>query len=123
MFGASSSCLAGLGSLRIPASPNTRALARLFMLSDRIKADMVAALKAGEVLRLSVLRLLVSELNYKKIEMQKELTDEDVMGVIFREVKKRKEAVESYTAGGRQEQAEQEQREMEILKEYVEHHG
>jgi len=89
------------------------------MLSDKIRVDLNTAMKARDSLRVLVLRMVLSELNYKKIEIQKELTDEDVVTVIQREVKKRREAVESYRAGGRVEQEEQEKKELAILQEYL----
>jgi len=88
-------------------------------LLSQISADMKESMLAREELRLSVLRMLLSELNYKKIDIQKELTDEDIVGVIRKEVKKRIEAIQSYQAGGRQSQAEQELREKEMLERYL----
>lgn len=70
-------------------------------------------------MRTSVLRMLVSELNYKQIDVQRDLTDEDVLVVIAKEVKKRKEAIESYTAAGRAESAAKEKQELEILQVYL----
>ena len=85
----------------------------------RLKADLTAALKAGETLKLSVLRMLVSELGYKQIEVQRDLTDEDVVVVLNKEAKKRREAIESFTEGNRPEQAQKEQQELEILQVYM----
>lgn len=89
------------------------------MLANKIQEDMIAAMKAHDALRVSVLRMLISELNYKKIDLQRELTDADVAGVVAKEVKKRNEAVESFKAGGRTEQAASEAKEAEILKAYM----
>ncbi len=88
-------------------------------LEEKIRNDLTVAMKAGEALRVSVIRMLLSELNYKKIDLQRDLTDQDIFGVISKEVKKRKEAVESFTAGGRKEQAAGEQKEAEILSQYL----
>ena len=85
----------------------------------RLKAELTAALRAGEVLKLSVLRMLVSELGYKQIEVQRDLTDEDVVVVLNKEAKKRREAIESFTKGYRLEQAQKEQQELEILQAYM----
>lgn len=85
----------------------------------RLKAELTAALRAGEVLKLSVLRMLVSELGYKQIEVQRDLTDEDVVVVLNKEAKKRREAIESFTRGNRPEQAQKEQQELEILQAYM----
>lgn len=85
----------------------------------RLKAELTAALRAGETLKLSVLRMLVSELGYKQIEVQRDLTDEDVVVVLNKEAKKRREAIESFTKGYRLEQAQKEQQELEILQVYM----
>lgn len=76
-------------------------------------------MKSQDALRLSVLRMLLSEMNYKSIDLQRTLTDEDVVSVLQKEVKKRREAVDSYTAGGRAEQAAKEQQELDILSAYL----
>jgi len=89
------------------------------MLSDQIKLDMTGAMKAGDGVRTSTLRMVLSELNYKKIELQRDLTEEDVIGVVQKEAKKRREAIESYTAGSRPEQAAAEKAELEILEGYL----
>lgn len=89
------------------------------MLSDTIRADTTLAMKAGDPLRLSVLRMLTSELNYKKIDVQRELTDEDVLSVLGKEVKKRREAIEAYQKAGRNETAAKEAQELTILQTYM----
>lgn len=88
-------------------------------IKDQVQNDMVAAMKSGDALKVSVLRMVLSELNYKKIELQKELTDEDVIGVLNREVKKRREAIAAYRAGGREDSALGEEKELEILSGYL----
>lgn len=89
------------------------------MLSDRIRNDLNAAMRAGGALRVSVLRMVLSALNYKKIELQRELTEADETAVVQNEAKKRREAIESYRAGGRPEQEKQEAQELEILQAYL----
>ncbi len=89
------------------------------MLLDTVKTDLVAAMKSGQALKLSVLRMLSSELNYKKIEVQRELTDEDVVVVLNKEAKKRREAIASYTAANRPEQVKKEEEELAILQAYL----
>lgn len=81
--------------------------------------DLKSAMKQGEALKVSVLRMLLSELNYKKIELQRELTDEDVLIIVQKEVKKRREAIDSFTQGGRTDQAASENMEMAILQSYL----
>ena len=89
------------------------------MLSDRMRDDLKKAMKAGESLRVAVLRMALSAFNYKKIELQRELTEADEVGVAQNDAKKRREAIESYLAGGRDEQAKTEEAELLILQEYL----
>lgn len=89
------------------------------MLGEQVKADLHASTLASDVLRRDTLRMLVSELNYKQIEIQKDLTDADVIAVIQKEVKKRNEAIISWEASGRTESANKEHEELGILQKYV----
>jgi len=86
---------------------------------DLIKADLMAAMKSGDGLKVSVLRMLSSEFNYKAIEVQRELTQEDVLAVLNKEAKKRREAIDSFGKAGRPEQVEKEKKELEILSVYL----
>lgn len=76
-------------------------------------------MKAGQSLRLSVLRMLISAANYKQIDAHRDLTDEEVLGVISNEAKKRREAIDSFKAAQREEQAAKEQQELDILAAYL----
>ncbi len=87
-------------------------------LRQQIDEDLKAALKSKDTLRVSVLRLLKSALTYKEIEKQGKLSNEDVVAVLDKEVKKRGEAVEAYR-GRRDDLADKEQKEMEILTDYL----
>lgn len=86
---------------------------------SRLSEELNTALKARDQTRVDTLRMLLSELNYKKIELQKDLTEEDILGVIKKEAKKRREAIESFKMGGRQAQADQEAAELAILEAYL----
>ncbi len=87
--------------------------------ADRIKADLVTAMKLGEALKVSVLRMLSSELGYKQIDVHRDLTDEDVTAVVQNEAKKRREAIESFAKAGREESVAKEKQELEILQAYM----
>jgi uncharacterized protein YqeY len=63
--------------------------------------------------------MLLSEMNYKKIDLGRELTDVDIISVLQREVKKRREAIESYTQAGRAQQADTEKEELKMLEAYL----
>jgi len=88
-------------------------------LKDRVLQDMKEAMKARDQLRLSTLRLLVSEIKNKEIDAKGELKDEDILALIQKAVKQRQDSIAQYEKGGRQDLAEKEKAEMEILKAYL----
>lgn len=97
-------------------------LYNIHMLKDKIQEDLKAAMIAKNEEALSTIRMLKSALQY--FEIQKggagyEATDEDVIEVVGREIKKRKESIEMFEKGGRAELAEKESKEMDILKGYL----
>lgn len=93
------------------------------MLQTQIKTEMQEAMKARDALKVEVLRGLSSaftnELVATKRKPTEELTDDEVLGVIRREVKKRKEAAEAFKNGNRAELAEKEEKELAILSVYL----
>ena len=88
-------------------------------LIDRLQDDMKLALKSREALRLSTLRLLLLSVSYARIEKRGELTDDEVLGVLSREAKQRRESVEAAERGGRTDIAEREVSELNIINEYL----
>ena len=86
---------------------------------ERIQADQRSALKAGEKERLSTLRLLSSELGNRRIELGRELTDEDAIEVLMKALKQRRESEEQYAQGGRPELAAREAAEAEVIRGYL----
>jgi uncharacterized protein len=89
-------------------------------LRDRIPEDIKSALKNRERLELTVLRMLQSAIKNREIENKKrELTDEEVIGVISTEIKKRREAAKEYEKVGRPDAAADEKAEMNILMKYM----
>lgn len=92
------------------------------MLKQKIFEDLKSAMRAGETEKRDVLRMLDSMIKNVEIEKMKRevgLGDEEVMDVITRAVKQRKDAVAQYESGGRPELAEKELREIEILMAYM----
>lgn len=89
------------------------------MLIDQIKSELNIALKEKNETKASTLRFLISALNNKFIELQRELTDEDVLSVIGKQVKERKESIAAYTSARRTELAQKEEAEMAILSTYL----
>lgn len=88
-------------------------------LKQKLSDDLKQALRSGDSLRCSVLRLLISAIGYVEMAKQAELGDTDIYGVISREIKQRKESIEAYTQGNRPELAAKEEAEMVILKGYL----
>ncbi len=92
------------------------------MLKDKIQEELKQAMLAHEEQKLSTIRMLKSALQY--FEIQKggagyTATDEDVIEVVGREIKKRRESIEMFEKGGRQELADKEKAELEILSSYL----
>lgn len=88
-------------------------------LAAKIKADMENALRAGDKPRLSLLRLVISAINYSEIDKQKKLDDNDVIEVLSREAKKRRESIEAFEKGNRQDLADKEKAELALITEYM----
>ena len=88
-------------------------------LTEKIRADLTAAMKAQEKERLSVIRMLQSAIKNEQINAGHELSDEEAMSVIRKAVKQRQDSIEQYTNAGRTELADKERSEMEILKSYL----
>lgn len=85
----------------------------------RIEKDVRTALKSGEKRRVSTLRLLLSALQNERIHVGRDLTDEESGAVIRRAVKQRREAIEQYAKGGRDDLAAAEREELSILEAYL----
>ncbi len=88
-------------------------------LTDKIRADMTAAMKAQEKDRLSTIRMLQSAIKNEQINSGHELSDEEAMSVIRKAVKQRQDSIEQYTNAGRTELADKERVEMDLLKAYL----
>ena len=90
-------------------------------LKDRLRADLTASMKARDALRSSALRMLLTSITNAEVagKQQRELSDEDVIGVLSTEAKKRREAAEAYDEAGRPESADKERAEAGIIAEYL----
>lgn len=89
------------------------------MLVDQVRIQMQAAMKGGDVLRASTLKMLMSALEYKRGQKLADFNPEDELTVIRSEAKKRQEAVEIYTKAGAMGRAESEGIELKILEEFL----
>lgn len=87
--------------------------------ADTISEQLKESLKAGDRTRLATLRLLASSIKNREVELGHELTEEEFVEVVGREVKRRKEAAEAYRDAGRAELEEQERAEQAILEAYL----
>ena len=88
-------------------------------LRDQLKADVSAAMRSGETLRRDTLRMALSSLALVEKELKRDATDDEVLGVIVKAVKTRKESVDAYTAANRPDLAEGENAEIAILSTYM----
>jgi hypothetical protein len=86
---------------------------------EQIDKDMIAAMKAGEKDKLTVLRGLKSDLKYKQIDTGKDLTDEQSVEVLSSAAKKRRDSIEQFAKGGRDDLVKKEQAELEIINSYL----
>jgi len=88
-------------------------------LKDRLQDDMKSALKAHDEIRLSTIRMVRAAVRNAEIAAGGELDDEGVLEVLSREAKKRREAIEQYRKGGRQDLVEKESAELAVLEQYL----
>ena len=86
---------------------------------ERIREDQVVALKARDKDKVSALRLLSSELKNRRIELGRDLTDEDAIEVLMRVLKQRRESEEQFTKGGRAELAAREAAEADLIRTFL----
>ncbi len=88
-------------------------------LVEQIDKDLVAAMKAKDELRLSVLRMMKSALKLKQVELRKPPEDSEAIAVLRMLVKQHHESVEQFRKGGREELAEKEEKEIKIIEAYL----
>lgn len=88
-------------------------------LKARLADEMRAAMKAQERIRLSALRMLATSVKNREVELGHPLADEEFVDVATREVKRRREAIESYEQANRPDRAALEREEQEVLQAYV----
>jgi uncharacterized protein YqeY len=93
--------------------------ARMARLTEQIRADLTASMKARTAERTSTLRMLQSAFKYEQIEAGHELSDEEALSIIRKAVKQRLDSIDQFTKGNRPELAAKEQSEMELLKTYL----
>ena len=88
-------------------------------LFDKINADIITAMKAKDEASLSALRMLKSAIKYKEVDLKREVTDEDVIDVLSKQAKQRKESIEGFEKGGRLEAAASEKAELALIEKFL----
>ncbi|TVM35102.1 GatB/YqeY domain-containing protein [Oceanidesulfovibrio marinus] len=88
-------------------------------LLSRIEQDFLTAYKAKEEVRVRVLRALKTAAKNKHVELGREPNDDEVIAILGKEAKQRHESVDQFTKGGREDLADKEREELEILSEYL----
>ena len=88
-------------------------------LKERLAREMRDALKSGQKVRLSALRMLAASVKNREVELRREVNDDEFREVAGREVKRRVEALEAYEAAGREDLASREREEREVLRTYL----
>lgn len=90
-------------------------------LKDRLRTDLTAAIKGRDQVRSSTLRMLLTSITNAEVagKEQRELSDDDIIGVLTTEAKKRREAATAFAEGGRAEMAEKEKAEAVVIADYL----
>ena len=91
----------------------------MMTLSDRINEDLKTAMKEKDSFKLGVIRMIKGAMQLAKPNPREELTDDDVIGVISKQIKMRKESIKEFEKAGRDDLVTQNQKEIEILEAYM----
>ncbi|EGV51567.1 glutamyl-tRNA amidotransferase [Candidatus Endoriftia persephone str. Guaymas] len=89
------------------------------MLKQRIQDDVKAAMKAREKQRLGTLRLITAAIKQREVDERIELDDDQVLAILEKMIKQRRDSIAQYQQAGRDELAAQEQSEIEIIQDYM----
>lgn len=88
-------------------------------ISEQVQKDMVEAMRGRDELRLSTLRMVKAALQNKKIEKRAELDEKEAQQVLSTLIKQRRDSIEQFTKGGRQELADKEAAEIKLIENYL----
>jgi uncharacterized protein YqeY len=100
-------------------SPKSLRYNRLMSLIDQIQKDITTAMKARDEQRLSTLRMVKTALKNREIEKMAPLDEKESQAVLATLIKQRKESIEQFTKGGRQEMADKEAAEIVLIESYL----
>src|SRR4051812_36216510 len=111
----------------VPQSPRPKSAGvpcenhRVSELKDRLRTDLTAAIKARDEITSSTLRMVLTAVTNAEVagKQQRELSDDDIVGVLSSEAKKRREAAEAFAAAGRADSADKERAEAAVLADYL----
>ena len=88
-------------------------------LRDQINDDLKTAMRSGETVRRDTIRLLTAALKQREVDERKTLTDGDVLAVIEKMIKQRRDSISQFEQGGRQDLADKEKQELTLLQTYM----
>jgi len=88
-------------------------------LKARITEDMKSAMRAGEKSRLGTIRMVLAAIKQVEVDTRTDLDDTQVLAILDKMLKQRRESISQYTAAGRSDLADAEQQEMEIIQSYL----
>ena len=88
-------------------------------MKQKLMDDLKQAMRGGDKVRLSVIRLVMSAVKNTEIARRADLSDADILGVIVKEVKQRQESIEAFKQGNRHDLVAREEAELAILQEYL----
>jgi uncharacterized protein YqeY len=88
-------------------------------ISEQIKKDIVAAMRSRDELRLSTLRMVKSAISYKEVDKRAPLDDKEEQQILSTLIKQRRDSIEQFTKGGRQELADKEAAEIKLIEHYL----
>ena len=88
-------------------------------LKDQLMADLKEALRSGDTIRKSEIRMVRAAIANAEIAWQREASDQDVLQIISHEIKQRRESIEMFQRGGREDLVAEEKAKLQILQEYM----
>jgi uncharacterized protein len=86
---------------------------------DKLKVDLKDAMRGGDAVAVSTIRMLISQMQYARIQAGKDLAEADVLALLQRAVKTRREAIEQFEKGGRADLAAKERSEIGVVERYL----
>jgi uncharacterized protein YqeY len=88
-------------------------------LKTRISDDLKTAMRGGDAARRDAIRLVLAAMKQREVDERKELSDTDVVAIIDKMIKQRRESIAQFEKGGRQDLADQEKFELGVLQDYM----